>query len=516
MDIGVIIGNVFSFEVIFALVMGLTVSIIMGALPGLSASMAVALLIPVTFGMNPIAGLVMLTGVYTGAVYGGSITAILLHTPGTPASAATAIDGYEMAKRGEGFKAIGVATVSSVIGGILSALALIFLSPPLAQISLKFGPLEYFFMALFGLTIIASLAGDSMSKGLMGGLFGLFIGIVGLDQMSGIPRFTFGILPLESGISMVPAMIGMFSVSQVMIITEDIFNGKCNIIENVDNLLQGKFLPTKKEFRSLIPTILKSSIMGVFVGILPGAGADIGSWVAYNEAKRSSKNPERFGNGSMEGIAASESANNAVTGGALIPLLTLGIPGSSVAAILLGGLMIQGLVPGYELFSKYAEITYSVMFGFLLANLLMGFIGYVISRQAVKLSKVPMTIMAPIILALSVVGSYAIQNSMFDVYVMAAFGLLAYFMRKSGFGTAPTILGVILATMLEANFRRALVLSKGNMLTYLFNRPIAMVLFSLVLVSFLAPFIVNKVRSKMNKDLKIDNNSQSYESQDVD
>lgn len=346
MDIQLILSNVFTFEVLFALTLGVIVAIIMGALPGLSASMAVALLIPVTFGMNPVAGLVMLTGVYTAAIYGGSITAILLHTPGTPSSAATAIDGYELAKKGEGFKAIGVATISSVIGGVISAIALIFLSPPLAQISLKFSSLEYFFLALFGLTIIGSLAGDSIAKGLMGGLFGLFIGTIGLDQMNGIPRFTFGFLPLESGISMVPAMIGMFSVSQVMIITEDIIKGKSSTVSNHENLLTGRFLPTWKEFKMLFPTIIKSSIIGVFIGILPGAGADIGSWVAYNEAKRSSKHPEKFGKGSMMGIAASESANNAVTGGAIIPLLTLGIPGSAVAAILLGGLMIQGLASG--------------------------------------------------------------------------------------------------------------------------------------------------------------------------
>jgi putative tricarboxylic transport membrane protein len=495
-----ILGMVLSLDVLVALFIGLVVSIIMGALPGLSATMAVALLIPVTFGMNPIAGLVMLTAVYTGAVYGGSITAILLHTPGTPASAATAIDGYAMAKKGEGFKAIGIATVSSVIGGTISALALIFLAPPLAQVSLKFGPMEYFFMAVFGLTIIGSLAGDSMVKGLMGGILGLFIGIIGLDQMSGIPRFTFGILALESGISMVPAMIGMFSLSQVMVMTEDIVKGKTSLTEESDTVLKGRFLPTLKEFKVILPTIIKSSIIGVFVGILPGAGGDIGSWVGYNEAKRSSKHPERFGHGAVEGIAAAESANNAVTGGALIPLLTLGIPGSAVAAILLGGLMIQGLSPGYELFTKYANITYSVMYGFLLANIFMGFIGYVISKQAVKLSKVPMTILGPVILGLSVVGSYAIQNSIFDVYVMVFFGFLGYFMRKAGFGTAPTILGVILGTMIESNYRRALVLSKGSMIGYFFSRPIAILLFGLVIVSMFAPIVMKKLQSKMKAD----------------
>ncbi|MGI6114218.1 MAG: tripartite tricarboxylate transporter permease [Mahellales bacterium] len=507
MDLQLIISTVFTFEVLFALVIGVVVAIIIGALPGLSASMAVALLIPVTFGMNPVAGLVMLTGVYTAAIYGGSITAILLHTPGTPSSAATAIDGYELTKKGEGFKAIGVATISSVIGGVISALALIFLSPPLAQISLKFSALEYFFLALFGLTIIGSLAGDSMAKGLMGGLFGLFLGTIGLDQMNGIPRFTFGLLPLESGISMVPAMIGMFSLSQVMIMTEDIFKGKSDTlsISTAESLLTGRFLPTWKEFKMLIPTIIKSSIIGVFIGILPGAGADIGSWVAYNEAKRSSKQPETFGKGSIIGIAASESANNAVTGGALIPLITLGIPGSAVAAILLGGLMIQGLLPGHELFSKHAVVTYSVMFGFLLSNILMGFIGYLFSKQAVKITKVSMTILGPIIITLSAVGSYAIQNSIFDVYIMVAFGLIAYFMRKSGFGTAPTILGVILAPMLEANFRRALVLSKGNLIRYFFSRPIAMTLFMLVVLALFLPFIVERINKKMSADLNIDN-----------
>lgn len=512
MDFGMILSNIFSLDVLVALVLGVTVAIIMGALPGLSASMAVALLIPVTYGMNPIAGLVMLTGVYTAAVYGGSITAILLHTPGTPASAATAIDGYELAKKGQGFKAIGVATISSVIGGCISAIALIFLSPPLAQLSLKFSALEYFFLALFGLTIIGSLAGDSMAKGLMGGVFGLFFGTIGLDQMNGVARYTFGLLPLESGISMVPAMIGMFSLSQVMFITEDIFKGKSNTVCSDKNILNGRFLPTWEEFKKLIPTIAKSSIIGVIIGILPGAGADIGSWVSYNEAKRSSKHPEEFGKGAMVGIAASESANNAVTGGALIPLLTLGIPGSSVAAILLGGLMIQGLAPGHELFEKYASVTYSVMFGFLLANILMGFIGYVISRQAIKIANVQVAILAPIIIALSAVGSYSIQNSMFDVYIMVIFGLIAYFMRKLGFGTAPTILGVILAPMLESNFRRALVLSKGNLIAYFFNRPIAIGLFILLIVALFAPLIIKKVNSRMN--LKDD--PEAYMSKDVD
>lgn len=516
MNILAMFSNLFTLDVLIALLVGTTGGVIIGALPGLSASMGVALLIPMTFGMDPVAGLVMLTAVYTSAIYGGSITAILIHTPGTPASAATALDGYEMTKQGEGLKAIGTATVCSVIGGTVSAFALMFLAPPLAAISLKFSSIEYFLIAVFGLSIIGSLAGDSMAKGVMSGLLGLFVGIVGLDPMNGVPRFTFGFLPLETGIALVPAMIGMFSISQVMIGTEDIVKGKTNILDNPEKLLQGRFFPTKEEFKRIIPTIIKSSIIGVIVGILPGAGSDIGSWLSYNEAKRSSKNPEKFGHGSIEGIAASEAANNAVTGGALIPLLTLGIPGSSVAAILLGGLMIQGLLPGYELFSKYADVTYAVMGGFLVANLVMGVIGYFVSKQAVKISMVPMTVLSPIIVALSTIGAYAISNSMFDVYVMLAFGLVGYFMRKTGFGSAPTILGIILAVMVESSFRRALVLSKGNLISYFFTRPIAMFLFVLVIAALFAPVIMKGVNKKMSSDLKLKDDPKAYESKDVD
>lgn len=503
MNIGIILQSIFQPETLIALLLGLTLSITMGALPGLSASMAVALLIPITFGMNPIVGLVMLTGVYTGAVYGGSITAILLHTPGTPASAATAIDGYELAKQGKAFKTIGVATVSSVIGGSFSAIALLFLAPPLSLISLKFGPLEYFCLGLFGLSIIGSLAGDSMKKGLIGALLGLFIGMIGLDKMNGIPRFTFGFMELEGGISMVPALIGMFSLSQVMVMTEDIVKGKTEIHDTSDTVLSGKFLPTWKEFKELVPTIIKSSFIGTFVGILPGAGGDIGAWVGYNQAKKSSKHPETFGRGEIKGVAAAEAANNAVTGGALIPLLTLGIPGSATAAILLGGLMIQGLVPGHELFDVHANTTYAIIFGFLMANVFMGFIGYLISKQAVKIARVPMTVLAPIIIGLSVVGAFAIQNSIFDVYIMIVFGLIGYFMRKFGIGTAPTVLGIILSPMIESNWRRTLIISKGNLGGYLFSRPISLVIVVLTLLSLFSPIIMNKVKERMKKDVNL-------------
>ena len=483
-------------DVILAMMVGVVGGIIVGALPGLSAAMAVALLIPVTFKMSPIAGLVMLTSVYTSAIYGGSITACLLHTPGTPASAATAMDGYALTKQGKGLKAIGISTIASMFGGTLSAIALLLLAPMLGQISLKFGSLEYFFLALFGLTIIGSLAGDSMVKGIMSGVFGLLIGVIGIDMMMGVPRFTLGFLELESGISLVPAMIGLFSIAQVLGTSEDIFKGKTTILNEDIKELQGEMLPNRHEFKRIFPIMVKSSIIGILVGILPGAGADIGSWVSYNEAKKASKNPEDFGKGSIEGIAASESANNAVTGGALIPLLTLGIPGSSVAAILLGGLMIQGLVPGHELFTKYGEITYSVIIGFLIANILMGIVGLLIAKTVVKISTVSLALLSPIIIGLSTVGAYAIRNSLFDVYVMMIFGLIGYLMKKNGFAAAPVVLGMILGPMLESNFRQALIFSRGHFLSYFISRPISVVIAAMVVLALLSPILMKKVNKK--------------------
>lgn len=494
--IGEVLQMFFTPEVFLALIVGTLGGMLVGALPGLSASMAVALLIPVTFKMSPAAGMAMLTSVYTSAIYGGSITACLIATPGTPSSAATALDGYPMTRQGQGLKAIGISTISSMIGGSVSALALLFIAPPLSRVSLLFSSLEYFLLALFGLTIIGSLAGDSMTKGLMSGCLGMLIGCIGLDIMNGTPRFTFGIIELESGVKLIPAMIGLFSISQVMIGVEDMVKGKKVILDNPSALLKGSPLPSKQEMKQILPTIGISSIIGILIGIMPGAGADIGSWVAYNSAKKRSKHPEKFGNGAIEGIAASESANNAVTGGALIPLLTLGIPGSAVAAIMLGGMMIKGLVPGYDLFSRQASITYTIILGFLFANILMGMIGLLVSKQLVKISIVPMAILSPLIVALSAIGAYAIAGSIVDVYIMCIFGIIGYFVRKFGFATAPIVLGMILGPMAEQNWRQALLFSRGNMLTYFFSRPVSIVLAVLVVFGLFSPIFVKMFNKK--------------------
>ena len=493
-----LIQNLFSLQSIIGLLVGVVGGIVIGALPGLGATMGIALLIPFTFGMEPAAAIIMLTALYTSALYGGSITAILLHTPGTPASAATAMDGYALTKQGKGLQAVGISTVASMIGGTLSGAALLFLAPPLATISLKFNAPEYFLIAIFGLTIIGSLAGDNMLKGIISGLIGMCISFIGYDTVFGVARYTYGVTALESGIQLVPALIGLFSISQVMIQAEGIrAMRKGEKVEPIPDL-SGSPVPSLKELIKETPNILRSSIIGIIVGIMPGAGGDIGGWMGYNEAKRFSKHKELFGNGAREGIWASESANNAVTGGSLVPLLTLGIPGSSAAAVIMGALMIHGLTPGYSLFSKQGDITYAIIIGFMIANILMGITGLLIAKSVARVSGISTSILAPIIVVLSVVGAYAINMSFVDVVVMAVFGVLGYFMRKTGFATAPITLALILGSMAERNFHRAIVMAKGtSVLTYYLTRPICLVLIVMIVISLFAPAFMNKLNKKV-------------------
>lgn len=495
-----IISNIFTFEVFLLLLVGVIGGIVVGSLPGLSATMAIALMIPITFGMEPIAGLTMLMAIYTSAIYGGSISAILLHTPGTPSSAATSLDGYQLTLKGEGAKALGVATISSMIGGFISAIVLLFMAPPLSKIALMFSGPEYFLIAVFGLTIIGGIASDSMLKGLTGGVIGLLIGTVGMDLITGYPRFTFGSTSLQSGVPIVAAMIGLFSLSEVMKLVQD--RGEEDKKATIK--VKGKTLPSIKEFKLIFNNILRSSGIGTFVGMLPGAGADIGSWVSYNEARRFSKNKEKFGKGSIEGVAASETANNAVTGGSLIPLLTLGIPGNVPTAILLGGLIIQGLVPGRELFTTHANITYSVIIGFIIANILMGIIGLFAAKYFVKVTNVPKYILIPLIIVFSIVGTYAISNNLFDVWVMIAFGLVGYLMRKTGFHPAPVILGIILGPIGENGFRQSLVMAQGDILSFYFSRPISVILIVLIIITLLSPIIIKLWATRKKSKNSID------------
>ena len=487
----------FQWDCLLALLLGTIGGMVIGILPGLGSNMGVAILIPLTYGMRPAAALIMLVAVYASSTYGGSITAILCHTPGTASNAATAIDGYELTKKGRGMEAVGIATIASMAGGIVGALALLFIAPPLAAFSLKFSVLEFFMLSIFGLVIIGSLSSESMIKGLFSGALGLFLGTFGLDMINGVPRYTFGLLALEDGIDSVPALIGLFSVSQALIMAADLKKGRASIIADTASIKKGRMLPPWSEFKTLIPHIARSSVVGTVVGIIPAAGAAISSWINYSMGKRLSKHPEEFGKGSLEAVACSEAGNNAACGGAIVPLITLGIPGSSVTAILMGGLLIHGLIPGAEMFTTYASTTYAICFGFLIANILMAIVGFITARPLSRVATVPSAILCPIIIALSIVGTFAIRNSMFDVFILFIFGSIGYVLRTNGIDPAPMVLGMILSPLAENNWRRALILSKGNMIKYFFSRPISVVLLILVLASLFAPLLMNRLKKKV-------------------
>lgn len=480
-------------------ILGVVVGIIVGALPGLTATMGVALLLPMTFGMDPAPALLLLSGVYFGGIYGGSITAILLRTPGTPAAAATAIDGYALTQRGMAGKALTVATVSSFTGGTISVFILMFLAPILANFALKFSAPESFALAMFGISIIASISGVSLVKGLISGTAGLLIATVGLDPMQGFPRFTGGITELMSGIPFIPIMIGLFAASEAFKSLEEM-----DIKENVKTKIQN-FGITRKDARKILPTILRSTGMGTFIGIVPGAGADIASFVSYNEAKRFSKNKDEFGKGSIEAVAACESGANACTGGALVPLLTLGIPGDSVTAVMLGALMVQGLQPGPLLFKDSGDLVYTLFSGMILCYVAMLIIGLFAARYFAKVTEIPKAILTPVILMLCVVGSYAINNNLFDVIIMLVAGVIGYYMQKYDFPASPIVLAIILGPMAESQFRRALTLSNGSYDIF-YTRPITLVLLLLSVITLFTPIIKKLWLSKKemkNADLRL-------------
>lgn len=486
-----VLTNLISIESLMALVLGVVGGMIIGALPGLNATMAISLLIPITYSMAPHAAFIMMMAVYTSAFYGGSLTAILIHTPGTPSSAATAGDGYALTKKGRGLEAMGMSTVASMFGGAVSGVALLTLAPLLGKISLMFSAPEYFLIVILGLSIIGGLGGGSMIKGFLMGCFGLFLGTIGTDGLTGQLRFTFGIDGLYAGISTVPALIGLFSISQALVLSEKYLDFKNGIHRTLDdNSMKGKFLPSFKEMLRLGPNFIRSAIIGVVVGILPGAGGDIGAWFAYSQAKKTSKHPEEFGDGSLEAICASETANNAVTGGSIIPLITLGIPGSTVAAVLLGALILHGLTPGQSMFTKNITTTYTIIIGFILANIMMGLIGIVICRQVVKITKVSDAILIPVIVVLSTIGSYSINNRFSDVYLMLIFGLIGYLCRKLDLPTAPIILGMLLEATGESGFKNAILMSKGQpVILYYLQRPASLVLLVLIFLTVVVPII---------------------------
>lgn len=478
----VALGNVLTPHSFLILLLGTIAGLIIGALPGLSSTMGVALAIPLTFGMDPKTGLLLLGAIYCSSVYGGSITAILLRTPGTDASIATTFDGFPMTQQGFGGKAIGISTTASFVGGIISTIALLCIAPLLAKIALKFGPPEYFLVAIFGLSIIISVSSNSYLNGLISGAFGLLIATVGMDSFTGYPRFIFNSDSLLDGIPILPALIGLFSLSQAI----KIAIAKDSSIVKKDVTFSDRVLPTMKDMSRTWFTTIRSSVIGTIVGIMPGAGTSIASFISYNEARRTSKEPETFGKGNPEGVAASEAANNAVTGGSLVPALTLGIPGNAVTAVFIGGLTIHGLIPGPTLFIKYADITYTLILSLFIANIMFFVIGIAFAKHFVKVIKTPTRILAPVICVLSVIGSYAIRNNLFDVGLLFAFGILGYLMERYDFSPAPIVLALILGPMAEAELRRSLVLFHGSFVPF-FQRPLSIAIMVLIVLSVVFP-----------------------------
>ena len=471
-------------ESLLAMTIGVCWGILGGALPGISGSIAMALLLPLTFGMDTSVALMMLAGVWVGAGYGGSIPAMLIKTPGTASAAATILDGYELHLQGKTGKALGISLVTGTIGGLFSVVVLVALLIPLSQVTLAFGPPEYFAVALFGLVIISSLSERNMLKGLIAGFFGLAIAVVGLDPLSGIQRFTFERLELYEGFDLVPVLIGLFAVTEML--TQA---GRLYQWQKIKTDKASTEFPTIRELLSVTRATVIGGIVGIIVGVMPGAGTTVSSFVAYNEAKRWSKHPEQFGKGSLEGVAAPETANNTVQGGDLVPALALGIPGSNSAAIMMAALVLHGIRPGPELFQRNPQIVYSLFAGLVIVNFLMLIVGFLILRLCMMVVNVRVPYLVMGVLTLVVAGSYAINNSVFDPLVAVAFGGVGYLMKRYGFPPAATVLGLLLGYLVEVAMRRSLILSSGSWAIF-FERPIALVFILLSILTLFYPIVM--------------------------
>ena len=478
---------------IFASVVGVVFGLFIGSTPGLTISLGMVLLLPITFNLPPVTSICLLLGLFASGMTGGSLSAILLNIPGTPSASATAIDGHEMTKKGEGGKALGIAVIASFFGGIFGLVCLSLASPLIAKVALKFGAPELFALVLLGITLICSFGQLSIVKALISGILGLVIMTVGLDPMMGTPRFTFNVIELQAGISFLPAMIGLFAIPQILVGIA----GKTKVIPKYKDKISG-VLPKIRDLVKLTKAMCLGALVGTGIGAIPGAGGPIAVFLSYDYAKRISKKSDNFGKGEPEGVAAPEAANNAVAGGALIPMLTLGIPGDPISAILMGALIIQGLVPGPLLFQQTPQFVYSVFWAYLLANIFNCIITLSSIKMWVTVLKVPEKILLPIIATLCVVGTYALRNTFFDTAIMFCFGLLGYFMNKYGFPVVPMLLAIILGPNLETHLRMSLIISQGNPLIFI-THPISLIFIIIAVVSFAGPLIGPLLKRRKQK-----------------
>lgn len=473
------IGAVAELPTLLLLVTGVLIGIIMGSLPGMTATMTVAVLVSFTFSMDPIPGMMLLLGIYGGALYAGSIPAILIRTPGTPSAAATVFDGFPLAKQGKAGQAIAVATVASFVGGIVSVVLLALVAPQIAAFALEFASPQYFALSIFGLSIIASVSGDSLIKGLISGLLGMFLATVGLDPVTASSRFTFGYEFLNSGLQFIAVMIGLFGLA------EGLYQYQTGLEENETGQEINGLIPDSDTLRRILPLSTVSGLGGTIIGAIPGAGGDIASFVTYNEAKRW-LDTGMFGNGDIQGVAAAESGNNSSTGGALIPTLTLGIPGDSVTAILIGALLVHGIRPGPNLFQDELELVYSIFVGFFLVYIVILIVGLLGARFWARIIDFPPQYLWPIIFILSLVGSYALRGNPLDIWTAIGAGLLGYVMRVEDYPLAPMVLGLILGPIAEVNLRRSLQISGGDP-GILIESPLTVVILVMSILSIAYP-----------------------------
>ncbi|MBN2553598.1 MAG: tripartite tricarboxylate transporter permease [Spirochaetales bacterium] len=453
--------------------------IIFGALPGLTATLGVALLTTLTYGMETSRAMVALLGIYVGAVYGGSYGSIVINIPGTAAAAATAMDGYPLACQGKAGRALGLTTTSSAIGTVVGMIFVVSLSPLISALALQFTSFEFFLLAFFGIMIAGSLSGaDLVYKGWMAGFIGLFLSVIGRDGLQFYPRFTFGIAEFDSGLDVVPVLIGAFGIPQIIQVLKDkITIGEAKKVQRI--------LPEIRSIVRNIPIIIRSALIGVGIGSVPGIGEDIAGWMSYGAAKKSSKHPETFGKGEIQGVVSAETANNSCIGGALIPLLTLGVPGSPPAAMLLGALLIHGVQPGPMINFDHPGFILRMGAILLLASAAMWILGMLLARQVIKVLRIPPPLFMPIVAVLCIVGSYALGTRVFNLYLMVPIGILAYYLGEMGYPIAPLVIGVILGPMADQNLRRALMVSQGSFLP-VFTRPVALVLFLLIVYSVIS------------------------------
>ena len=486
-DIGGGIAQVFHLGVFLASLAGVTIGVIIGVIPGLGPAVAIALAIPLTYEMGPLVAISLMLGIYKGGTYGGSISAILINTPGTPAAAASVLDGYPLARQGKSGKALNVALAASIGGDFIGILVLCVVAQPMAMIALKFGPTELFALLVFAMTIIAGLSGQSLLKGLIAATLGIVVSTVGIDPLIGMPRFTFNQLFLDDGLPIIPMVIGLFAVTEVLRQAERVTGG-----------LSGALLPpastaddarmTRQELRQCVPVIAQSSLIGTGIGALPGTGAATAAYLAYGLARSRSRAPEQYGKGSVEGLAAAESGNNAVVGGALIPMLTLGIPGDVVTAILMGALALHGIHVGPLIFEQHRVFVFSI-FGMLLVSVvMMFFVGKAAIASCRHLATLPQSIVMPIVMLLCVIGAYSTNYAMSDIWMMLVFGIVGYIMTKLDIPLPPFIIAFVLSPQLEQSLRQALLLSRGSFKVFV-TSPISLGFLLLAVV-----FVVQIVR----------------------